>query len=55
MDDAPRPEGELPDFKLSSEIQRLISQLDQIKDGRIERVEVRAGVPRRLVLSSLLV
>jgi len=29
----------LPDFKLSSEIQRLMRQLDQLKDGGIEKIE----------------
>ncbi len=54
IEEGPRPEGELPDFKLSSEIQRLICQLDQLKDGRIEKIEVRGGVPRRLVPTSRL-
>jgi hypothetical protein len=36
IEEAPRPEGELPDFKLSSEIQRLMRQLDQLKDSRTE-------------------
>jgi hypothetical protein len=39
-EDAPRPENELPDFKLSSEVKRLTCQLDQLKDGKIERIEV---------------
>lgn len=52
IEEAPRPKGELPDFKLSSEVKRLMSQLDQIKDGRVEKIEVRAGVPRRLILAS---
>jgi len=51
-EDAPRPENELPDFKLSSEVKRLMSQLDQLKDGKIERIEVRAGVPKRMVFIS---
>ena len=54
IEEGPRPEGELPDFKLSSEIQRLMSQLDQLKGGRIERIEIRGGVPRRLILTSRL-
>jgi hypothetical protein len=54
IEEGPRPEGELPDFKLSSEIQRLMCQLDQLQDGKIEKIEVRGGVPRRLVLSSRL-
>jgi hypothetical protein len=53
IEQAPRPEGELPDFKLSSQIERLMRRLDQLRDGRIERIEVREGIPRRLVLVSL--
>lgn len=52
IEETPRPEAELPDFRLSSEVQRLMRQLDQLKDGRVEKIEVRAGVPRRLVLTS---
>jgi hypothetical protein len=52
IEETPRPEGELTDFKLSSEIQRLMRQLDQLKDGRVEKIEVRAGVPRLLILTS---
>jgi hypothetical protein len=54
IEEAPRPESELPDFKLSSQIQRLMHRLDQLTDGRIERIEVREGIPRRLVLTSRL-
>jgi hypothetical protein len=52
IEETPRPEGGLPDFILSSEILRLMRQLDQLKDGRVEKIEVRGGVPRRLVLTS---
>jgi hypothetical protein len=52
IEETPRPEGALPDFKLSSEVQRLMRQLDQLKDGRVEKIEIRAGVPRRLVLTT---
>jgi hypothetical protein len=55
IEEPPRSESELPDFKLSSQIQRLMRRLDQLKDGRIERIEVREGIPRRLVLTSRLV
>ena len=51
-EEAPRPESELPDFKLSAPIQRLMRRLDQLRDGRIEKIEVREGIPRRLVLTS---
>src|SRR5208337_2628038 len=52
IEESPRPEGELPDFKLSSEVQRLMRRLDQFRNGRIERIEIREGIPRRLVLTS---
>jgi len=46
----PRPELQLVDFELNAEVLRLISRLDELKNGTIQRLEVRAGVPRRLVL-----
>ncbi|HEY1205388.1 MAG: hypothetical protein ABSH46_11815 [Bryobacteraceae bacterium] len=54
IEEGPRPEGELPDFQLSFEIQRLMCQLDRLQDGRIEKIEVRGGLPRRLVIPSRL-
>jgi hypothetical protein len=47
--DAPRPEQDLEDFVLSSGVSSLLSKLDDIRDGTIEQVEIRAGVPRRIV------
>jgi len=52
IEEAPRPEGALADFRLSSEIQRLMCQLDPFKDGRVEKIEVSAGIPQRLILTS---
>jgi hypothetical protein len=49
IEEAPRPEGTLPDFRLSSEVRRLMRQLDQIKNGKIAKIEIRDGIPRRLV------
>jgi hypothetical protein len=48
-DDDPRPEQSLEDFVLKSEVIRLLAQLDAIRDGIVEHLEVRAGVPRRIV------
>jgi hypothetical protein len=48
LDEAARPELRLPDFALPAEVCRLIQQLDQLVRGTIARIEVRAGVPRRL-------
>lgn len=49
-DEKPRPELNLDDFVLSIEILRLFSRLDAIRDGVVEHLEVRAGIPRRIVL-----
>jgi len=49
-----RPEAELRDFELAVELCRLMSRLDEIRDGRIERLEIRGGIPRRVVFESRL-
>jgi hypothetical protein len=53
IEETPRPERDLADFKLSFAIRRLMRQLDYIQEGKIEKVEVREGIPRRLILSGL--
>lgn len=47
--EAPRPEYNLGDFELSKEVVRLFRQIDAIRDGVVEQLEVRAGLPRRIV------
>jgi hypothetical protein len=54
-EEVPRPELLLADFALSAELQRLMSRLDELRNGTIQRLEVRAGVPRRIVLEARLV
>jgi hypothetical protein len=49
-DDGNRQEADLPDFALRDEVRRLMARLDELKDGRIERIEVRAGIPRRILI-----
>lgn len=53
-DDGPRSEIDLSDFELCCEICRLIRQLRELGTGIIERLDVRAGIPRRIVLRSSL-
>jgi hypothetical protein len=48
--DGQRQEADLPDFALREELCRLMACLDRLKNGRIERIEVRAGVPRLIVM-----
>jgi hypothetical protein len=47
-----RPECELNEFTLRNEVCRLLQLLDEAGTGRIQRIEVRAGIPRRIVLES---
>jgi len=47
-----RPELELDDFALPAEVSRLLSQIDALQNGTIERIVVHAGVPRRVTLRS---
>jgi len=50
VDEGERQEADLPDFALRVEVRRLMARLDQLKNGRIERIEVRSGIPRRVVI-----
>jgi len=49
----PRPEIGLNDFVLCEEWRRLLARLDQIRDGTIEQIEVRVGIPRRIAFEWL--
>jgi hypothetical protein len=51
-DEGPRPELTLADFVLNDEVLRLMSLLDEMRFGTVRRIEVRAGIPRRIVLES---
>lgn len=55
--DAPRvgrPESELPDFALCEEVRRLLDRIDELQAGQIQRIEVRAGIPRRVLVEAKL-
>jgi hypothetical protein len=49
-EDPPREELAIDDFSLCAEVGRLMSLLDQVENGRISKIEVRAGIPRRITL-----
>jgi hypothetical protein len=49
-EDDKRQEADLPDFALRAEVCRLMARLDELKNGRIERIEVRSGIPRRVII-----
>jgi len=48
-DNDPRLETQLKDFELRNEVVRLMASFDHIKNGVIERIDVRAGLPCRIV------
>ena len=52
-DEGPRPEVELRDFELCGELLRLMSRIDGIKDGKLARLEIRGGVPRRVIFEDV--
>ena len=43
----PREEISKTDFALAAEVTRLMALLDKIENGKITKIEVRAGLPRR--------
>jgi hypothetical protein len=51
-DEAPRPERELGDFALREEIVRLMDRLGEFGDGSVTLIEIRAGLPRRMVIEA---
>ena len=51
-DDSARPEQSLADFVLPAETVRFFAQLDTIGNGVVEHVEIRAGVPRRMLFKA---
>ena len=51
-DNKPRPELQLADFELRDEVCRLMARLDSVKNGTIQRIEVLAGLPRRVVVEA---
>src|SRR5258708_361473 len=51
-DDGPRPEVGLNDFDLPRELRNLMRELDDLRNGVIDSIDVRAGLPRQLTLRS---
>ena len=53
-DPCPRDELSAADFSLCAEVCRLMSLLDQVGNRGISKIEVRAGIPRRILVESQL-
>jgi hypothetical protein len=49
-----RDESSLVDFVLCAEVRRLMSLLDRVGNGKVLKIEVRAGIPRRVTLEKQL-
>ena len=49
-----RPESDLADFALCEEVCRLLDRFDEMQTGVIQRIEVRAGIPRRVLVEAKL-
>jgi hypothetical protein len=53
-DSCQRQESELADFTLRDEVRRRLDRIDKIGTGRIQTIEVRAGIPRRMLIAATL-
>jgi hypothetical protein len=51
-DDGPRPERSLEQFQLLGQVVRFFDQLARLGDGTIECIEVRHGLPFRMVVEA---
>lgn len=49
-EELPRDELALADFAVCVEMCRLMCLLDQVENGKISKIEVRAGIPRRITI-----
>ncbi|MGA2186553.1 MAG: hypothetical protein ABSH47_26350 [Bryobacteraceae bacterium] len=49
-EDGPRPESNHADFLLKSQVIELFDHLTEIRNGSIESIEVKHGLPFRLVV-----
>jgi len=50
-ENGPRPELSLDDFVLKAEVRALFDAITEIGDGVIERIEVRHGLPFRMIVA----
>lgn len=46
----PRPEAKYADFELRAELVLLMEQFDLLHNGCVDRIDVRFGVPRRVLI-----
>ncbi|MBM3749335.1 MAG: hypothetical protein FJW34_26545 [Acidobacteria bacterium] len=49
-DDSPRQEASLAEFAVRAEVVRLMDALERLGDGTVERIDIRYGIPRRVLI-----
>jgi hypothetical protein len=50
-DNGPRPERDAGDFLLKAQVVELVHQLDRLGDGTIEVLEIKHGLPFRMLVA----
>lgn len=53
VNDGPRPEARLERFELREQVRRFFRQIEDLGDGSVEVVEVRHGLPFRMVVEAV--
>lgn len=53
VEDRPRPEAGIDRFPLRSQVGRFFTQLAQLRDGTVECIEIRHGLPFRMVVEAM--
>jgi hypothetical protein len=53
-DNGPRPELATDDFRLKAQVVDLFRELDRLADGTVEALEVKHGLPFRLLVAEAL-
>ena len=51
-EDRPRDEHNVKTFDLRAEVIRLLTELDRLSNGTIERIDIRYGIPRRMIVEA---
>jgi hypothetical protein len=52
-ENGPRPELDAADFQLKSQVVELFHHFDQIRDGTINAIEVKHGLPFRMMVAEV--
>ena len=53
VDDGPRRESRLDHFPLRSQVERFFTQTSRLAEGTVEMIEVRHGLPFRMVIEAM--